>query len=61
ETVSGYYYLILLFVALVFLVVFHLDRSRIGRAWRAIREDELAAHTMGVDTRRLKLLAFSVG
>ena len=61
ETVSGYYYLILIFVALVFLVVFHLDRSRIGRAWRAIREDELAAQTMGVDVRRLKLLAFSVG
>jgi len=60
ETVTGYYYLILLFVALVFLVVFHLDRSRIGRAWRAIREDELAAQTMGVDARRLKLLAFSV-
>ena len=60
ETVTGYYYLIMLFVALVFLVVFHLDRSRIGRAWRAIREDELAAQTMGVDARRLKLLAFSV-
>ncbi len=61
ETVSGYYYLILIFVALVFLVVFHLDRSRIGRAWRAIREDELAAQSMGVDVRRLKLLAFSAG
>ncbi len=61
ETVSGYYYLILIFVALVFLVAFHLDRSRIGRAWRAIREDELAAQSMGVDVRRLKLLAFSVG
>lgn len=61
ETATRYYYLILLFVALVFLVVFHLDCSRIGRAWRAIREDELAAQTMGVDVRRLKLLAFSVG
>jgi branched-chain amino acid transport system permease protein len=61
ETVNGYYYLILIFVALVFLVVFHLDRSRIGRAWRAIREDELAAQTMGVDVCRLKLLAFSIG
>jgi branched-chain amino acid transport system permease protein len=61
ETVSGYYHLILVFVALVFLVAFHLDRSRIGRAWRAIREDELAAQSMGVDVRRLKLLAFSIG
>jgi len=61
ETAAGYYFLILLFLALVFLVVFHLDRSRIGRAWRAIREDELAAQIMGVDIHRLKLLAFSVG
>ncbi|MFQ5812238.1 MAG: branched-chain amino acid ABC transporter permease [Anaerolineae bacterium] len=61
ETVTGYYYLILAFVALIFLVVFHLDRSRTGRAWRAVREDELAAQTMGVDVHRLKLLAFSVG
>ncbi|MBM3190012.1 MAG: branched-chain amino acid ABC transporter permease, partial [Chloroflexi bacterium] len=61
QTVGGYYYLILAFVGIVFVAVYHLDRSRIGRAWRAIREDELAAQAMGVDTRRLKLLAFSVG
>ena len=61
DTVLSYYFLILFFAALVLLVIYHLDRSRIGRAWRAIREDELAAHTMGVDVRRLKLLAFSVG
>lgn len=61
QTTVGYYYVILACTALVFLVAFHLDRSRIGRAWRAIREDELAAQTMGVDARRLKLLAFSVG
>jgi len=61
RTPAGYYELILFFVALVFLAVYHLDRSRIGRAWRAIREDELAAQTMGVDVRRLKLLAFAVG
>jgi len=57
----GYYYAILLGAALVFLAVYHLDRSRTGRAWRAIREDELAAQTMGVDVHRFKLLAFSVG
>jgi branched-chain amino acid transport system permease protein len=61
ETTTDYYYLILIFAALAFLAIFHLSRSRIGRAWRAIREDELAACTMGVDIRRLKLLAFSVG
>jgi len=57
----AYYFAILLGVALVFLAVYHLDRSPTGRAWRAIREDELAAQTMGVDVRRFKLLAFSVG
>jgi branched-chain amino acid transport system permease protein len=61
QTPVHYYWLILVFVAIVFLAVYHLDRSRIGRAWRAIREDELAAQTMGVNTRKLKLLAFSVG
>jgi branched-chain amino acid transport system permease protein len=61
KTPLGYYYAILLGAALVFLAVYHLDRSRTGRAWRAIREDELAAQTMGVDVRRFKLLAFSVG
>ena len=61
QTPTHYYYLILFFVGLVFLAVLHLDRSRIGRAWRAIREDELAAQAMGVNTRRLKLLAFAIG
>jgi branched-chain amino acid transport system permease protein len=61
KTALGYYYAILLGAALVFLAVYHLDRSRTGRAWRAIREDELAAQAMGVDVHRFKLLAFSVG
>ncbi len=61
RTPAAYYELILLFVAVVFLAVYHLDRSRIGRAWRAIREDELAAQATGVDVGRLKLLAFAVG
>ncbi|UCC63747.1 MAG: branched-chain amino acid ABC transporter permease [Anaerolineae bacterium] len=57
----NYYYTILVAAALVFLAVYHLDRSRTGRAWRAIREDELAAQAMGVNVHRFKLLAFSVG
>jgi branched-chain amino acid transport system permease protein len=61
DNVTRYYYLILVFTGLMLIAIYHLDRSRIGRAWRAIREDELAAQTMGVDVRRLKLLAFSVG
>jgi len=58
---TGYYYVILVFAALVYVTVYHLDRSRIGRAWRAIREDEIAAQSMGVDCSRLKVLAFVAG
>src|SRR5260370_34082010 len=38
-----------------------LQNSRIGRAWEAIREDEVAARAMGINTRDLKLLAFAMG
>jgi branched-chain amino acid transport system permease protein len=38
-----------------------LEKSRIGRAWMAIREDEIAASAMGINTRNLKLLAFAMG
>lgn len=58
---TQYYYLFLALVAFVYIVVTHLNRSRIGRSWRAIREDELAAEVMGMPTRRLKLLAFAIG
>jgi len=61
QSLTEYYWVILLFAVLVYLAVHHLDRSRIGRAWRAIREDELAAQAMGVNAGRLKVLAFSVG
>jgi branched-chain amino acid transport system permease protein len=42
-------------------VAFRLEHSRIGRAWMAIREDEIAAKAMGLNTRNLKLLAFGMG
>jgi branched-chain amino acid transport system permease protein len=42
-------------------VCYRLERSRIGRAWMAIREDEIAAKAMGINTRNLKLLAFGMG
>lgn len=58
---AQYYYLFLLLVALVFAGVNRLNHSQIGRSWRAIREDELAAEAMGLPTRRLKLLAFAMG
>src|SRR6266540_856347 len=45
----------------VVLVNLRLQNSRIGRAWEAIREDEIAARAMGINTRNLKLLAFAMG
>jgi branched-chain amino acid transport system permease protein len=56
-----YYYLFLALLGLVVLIVYHLNQSRLGRAWRAMREDELAAEVMGMPTRRLKLMAFAIG
>jgi branched-chain amino acid transport system permease protein len=61
ETATQYYYLFVVLLVLVYLVVHRLNQSRIGRGWRAMREDELAAEVMGIPTRGLKLLAFSTG
>jgi len=55
------YYLILIIVLLTVVAMMRLNRSRIGRAWVAIREDEIAAQSMGVDTTKLKILAFALG
>lgn len=55
------YYLFLLAVVLVVIFSHRLENSRIGRAWSAIREDEIAARSMGINTRNLKLLAFAMG
>src|ERR1700737_4212717 len=60
-SVYMYYYL---FVACSLLVIWtctRLQHSRIGRAWAAIREDEIAAKAMGINTRNVKLLAFAMG
>ena len=56
-----YYYLFLLFTALVVFVCLRLEDSRVGRAWVAIREDERAASAAGINTRNIKLLAFAMG
>lgn len=61
EAYLGWYYLLLAFVAVVVLLNYNLERSRVGRAWVAIREDELAATCMGIDPMRTKLLSFAVG
>jgi branched-chain amino acid transport system permease protein len=57
----SYYYLFLALTVLIVFVSMRLQHSRVGRAWAAIREDELAARACGVNTRNLKLLAFAMG
>ena len=69
ETIAGidfsgpikYYYLLLAVMLAIIVVNLRLQNSRIGRAWEAIREDEIAARAMGIHTRNLKLLAFAMG
>jgi len=60
-SVTLYYYLFLAIVLVSVLVCYRLQTSRIGRAWVAIRDDEIAAQAMGINTRNLKLLAFGLG
>jgi branched-chain amino acid transport system permease protein len=56
-----FYYLVLVFCAVAIFVSYRLADSRVGRAWNAMREDELAAEAMGVSTIKYKLLAFAMG
>ncbi len=58
--IKYYYFLVLVLLAVIVLNV-RLQNSRIGRAWEAIREDEVAARAMGINTRNIKLLAFAMG
>jgi len=60
-SVTLYYYLFLGLVVLSVIICHRLETSRIGRAWMAIREDEIAAKAMGINTRNMKLLAFGMG
>ncbi len=55
-----HYYHILVLLALVIFVTYRLQHSRVGRAWVAIREDEQAAASMGINISRYKSLAFAV-
>jgi branched-chain amino acid transport system permease protein len=61
HTTIDYYYLILAIVILCVFTIHRLAFSRIGRAWIAIREDEIAAEAMGINAYKLKLLAFVLG
>ena len=56
-----FYFLVLFIVMLTVLVARRLEESRIGRAWKAIREDEIAAAAMGIPVVRMKLLGLAVG
>ena len=63
-TFSGpikYYYFLVIVMVLIIGLNLRLQNSRIGRAWEAIREDEIAARAMGINTRNMKLLAFAMG
>ena len=60
-SVNAYYFLFLLLCIAVIFFSVRLQDSRLGRAWVAIREDEIAAKAMGINTRNVKLLAFAMG
>jgi len=61
STPTRYYYLVFFFVLLGIVAIRRLGRSRIGRAWGAIREDQEAAKAIGLNTHSLKLRAFAMG
>jgi len=61
STSLQYWYLLLVLLAIVLIFFYRLEGSRLGRAWAAIREDEVAAQATGVNTTRVKLLAFAIG
>ena len=56
-----YYYLAITICVIMVIIVHRLSESRIGRAWVAIREDEIAAEAMGIPTLKMKVWAFAIG
>ncbi|WP_051276933.1 branched-chain amino acid ABC transporter permease [Marmoricola sp. URHB0036] len=61
DSALGFWYLLLVLIAIIVLLFNRLENSRLGRAWAAIREDEVAAQATGINTRNVKLLAFAIG
>ncbi|MFL5923632.1 MAG: branched-chain amino acid ABC transporter permease [Gaiellaceae bacterium] len=61
DTTRGYYWFLLGCVVVVLVVLYCISESRTGRAWKASREDPLAAELMGMPVNRLKIMAFSLG
>ena len=57
----GFWYLLLVLVVIIVVLFNRLEHSRLGRAWAAVREDEVAAQATGINTTRVKLLAFAIG
>jgi branched-chain amino acid transport system permease protein len=55
------YYIMIVFVIITIFFVNRLQDSRLGRAWIALREDEIACQAMGIDKMKTKLVAFSLG
>ncbi|MCU0940325.1 MAG: ABC transporter ATP-binding protein [Burkholderiaceae bacterium] len=60
-SVHMYYYLFVFLTLITIVVCIRLQNSRLGRAWMAIREDDVAAKAMGINVRNVKLLAFALG
>jgi branched-chain amino acid transport system permease protein len=56
-----YYYLFVVLTIFTIIICIRLQNSRLGRAWMAIREDDVAAKAMGINVRNVKLLAFALG
>ena len=61
NTTLSHYYLVLFFVVITIIAMRRLENSRLGRSWTYVREDELAAEAMGVNTVRAKAVAFLLG
>lgn len=61
STRVGYYWLILIVLVITLVIIYNMNQSPLGRAWRSMREDELATQAMGMDVRALKLRAFAIG
>jgi branched-chain amino acid transport system permease protein len=58
---APYYYLLLVFAVLILMLFSRLENSRVGRAWTALREDEVAAQACGIAPVKYKLMAFAIG
>lgn len=61
RTPADFYYVTWAFIVLIVIALVRLQNSRIGRAWNYVREDEVAASSMGIDVRWAKSLAFTMG